>query len=235
MAPKQFHDVAQGFPQTERSVADSPPADKAFGKFPTPARCEDESVGLGQVSFDKREMLRAADRERFHSTNQYRNDPMALARMKRLDAKTLRGYLERQWRQNAPSKWLKAWYERAVPPALPANATSPLPWNSFEEEDAMKTLLILLLAAALAAGGYLTRPDEKAHEANAETQLSSTRGGFDIGELIADKVFGAGAKDSRKFEDLFVATKYTVKADNTVIMECLGLFAQFLCSQPEKK
>jgi hypothetical protein len=25
-----------------------------------------------------------------------------------------------------------------------------------------------------------------------------------------------------------------VKADNVVIMECLGLFAQFLCSQPEK-
>jgi hypothetical protein len=99
----------------------------------------------------------------------------------------------------------------------------------------MKTLLILLLAAALAAGGYLTRPDEKAHEANAETQLSSTRGGFDIGELIADKVFGASSKDSRKFEDLFVATKYTVKADNAVIMECLGLYAQFLCSQPEKK
>jgi hypothetical protein len=55
-----------------------------------------------------------------------------------------------------------------------------------------------------------------------------------IGELIADKVFGAGANDSRKFEDLFVATKYTVKADKVVIMECLGLFAQFLCSQPEK-
>jgi hypothetical protein len=109
------------------------------------------------------------------------------------------------------------------------------PWNRFEEEDAMKTLLILLLAAALAAGGYLTRPDEKAHEANAETQLSSTRGGFDIGELIADKVFGASTRDSRKFEDLFVATKYTVKADNAVIMECLGLYAQFLCSQPEKK
>jgi len=99
----------------------------------------------------------------------------------------------------------------------------------------MKTLLILLLAAALAAGGYLTRPDEKAHEANAETQLSSTRGGFDIGELIADKVFAASAKDSRKFEDLYVATKYTVRADSAVLMECWGLFAQFVCSQPEEK
>ena len=48
-------------------------------------------------------------------------------------------------------------------------------------------------------------------------------------------MFAASAKDSRKFEDLFVATKYTVKADNAVIMECLGLYAQFLCSQPEEK
>jgi hypothetical protein len=99
----------------------------------------------------------------------------------------------------------------------------------------MKTLLILLLAAALAAGGYLTRPDEKAHEANAEKQLSSTRGGFDIGELIVDKVFGASAKDSRKFEDLFVATKYTIRSEDAVLMECWGVFAQFMCSQPETK
>lgn len=99
----------------------------------------------------------------------------------------------------------------------------------------MKSLLILLLAAALAAGGYLTRPDEKAQEQNAEKVLSSTRGGFDISALIADKVFNANSKDSRKFEDLFVATKYTVKADNAVILECWGLYAQFLCSQPEQK
>lgn len=99
----------------------------------------------------------------------------------------------------------------------------------------MKTLLILLLAGALAFGGYLTRPDEKAHEQNAEKVLSATRGGFDISALIADKVFGAGKKDGRKFEDLFVATRYTVKADDDVILECWGLYGQYLCSQPEKK
>lgn len=99
----------------------------------------------------------------------------------------------------------------------------------------MKSLLILLLLGALAFGGYLTRPDEKAHEANAEKQLSSTRGGYDIRDLIADKVFGAKTKDSRKFEDLFVATKYSIKADENIIMECWGLYGQFLCSQPEKK
>jgi hypothetical protein len=100
----------------------------------------------------------------------------------------------------------------------------------------MKTLMILLLTAALCAGGYLTRPDEKAHEANVEKQLSSTRGGFDIGELIADKVLGgANRKDTRKFVDLFVATRYTVKTDDKVILECWGAFSNFWCSQPEQK
>jgi hypothetical protein len=90
MGPQQFHDVAPGFSQTELSGACGHPADKAFGKLLTRPRCED-------------------DRETFHFTDHYRNDPVALARLKRLDAKTLRGYLERQWRHNAPRKWLKAW------------------------------------------------------------------------------------------------------------------------------
>ena len=153
-------------------------------------------------------MLCEADPETFHFTDHYRNYPYVLARLKRLDAKTLRSYLERQWRHNAPKKWLKAWDEGLPLPALAYEASADTHTEDGGEEDTMKSLLILLLLGALAFGGYLTRPDEKAHEANAEKQLSSTRGGFDIGDLIADKVFGAKTKDSRKFEDLFVATKY---------------------------
>jgi len=109
MGPQQFHDVAPGFSQTELCGACGHPADKAFGKFLTRPRCEDDSVVRAQVSFDERDLLCAADRETFDFTDHYRNDPVALARLKRLDAKTLRGYLERQWRHNAPRKWLKAW------------------------------------------------------------------------------------------------------------------------------
>jgi hypothetical protein len=32
-----------------------------------------------------------------------------LARLKRVDARTLRGYLTQHWRKKAPKKWLKAW------------------------------------------------------------------------------------------------------------------------------
>jgi len=119
MGPKQFHDVVLGFPHTELSTAYGHPAYKAFGKFLTRLRSEDDSVVLGQVSFDEREILCAADSETFHFTDHYRNHPMVLARLKRLDAKTLRGYLDRQWRHNAPRKWLKAWDEGTDLPVAP--------------------------------------------------------------------------------------------------------------------
>ena len=64
---------------------------------------------LGQVSFEEREVLCAADPETFHFTPHYQNYPYVLARLKRLKADELRGYLERQWRHNAPKKWLRAW------------------------------------------------------------------------------------------------------------------------------
>ncbi len=97
----------------------------------------------------------------------------------------------------------------------------------------MRTLIILLLAGALAFAGYLTKPDENAQRANAEKVLAERRGGFDVSDLIGD-VLGVG-KDERKFEDLVVATRYTIRSGDDVAVECLGLFGQFLCSQPAAK
>lgn len=111
MTPKQFHAIAGAFPQTEYATSYGKPAWKAFGKFFTRLREEDDSVVLGQVSFDEREMLCVAEPETFHFTDHYRNYPMVLARLKGMDPPTLRGFLERQWRHNAPKKWIKAWDE----------------------------------------------------------------------------------------------------------------------------
>lgn len=108
MTPKQFRDVVLSFPETEEGTSYGYPSFKAFGKFLTRLRHEDNSVVLGQVPFDEREMLCEADPETFHFTDHYRNHPYVLARLNRLDARTLRGYLERQWRHNAPRKWLAA-------------------------------------------------------------------------------------------------------------------------------
>ena len=51
MGPKQFHDVVLGFPHTELSKSYGQPAYKAFGKFLTRLRSEDDSVVLGAGEF----------------------------------------------------------------------------------------------------------------------------------------------------------------------------------------
>jgi hypothetical protein len=125
MTPKQFHDVVSAFPETEFTTSYGQPTYKAFGKFLTRLRTEDDSVVLGRVDFDERDMLCEADPETFHVTDHYRGYPYVLARLKRLDAKTLRGYLTRQWRHNAPAKWLKAWEAGDPLPPVVKKAAKP--------------------------------------------------------------------------------------------------------------
>ena len=122
MGPKQFHELVMAFPHTELGTAYGEPAYKAFGKFLTRLRAEDDSVVLGQVSIDEREIICEADPGTFHFTDHYRNYPYVLARLKRLGAKTLRGYLTRQWRHNAPAKWLKAFDAGTELPELKVTA-----------------------------------------------------------------------------------------------------------------
>lgn len=106
------------FPETEAGTSYGMPSYKSFGKFLTRLRSEDDSVVIGQVSLDERELLLEADPQTFHVTDHYRNYPYVLARLKRLDAKTLKGYLSRQWRHNAPKTWLKAWEAGETLPAI---------------------------------------------------------------------------------------------------------------------
>jgi hypothetical protein len=125
VTPKQFHDVIMSFPETEFATSYGLPAYKAFGKFFTRLRKEDASVVLCQVTLDERELLCEADPGTFHFTDHYKDHPTVLARLQRLDARTLRGYLTRQWRHNAPKRWLKAWEAGETPPAVPKKAAKP--------------------------------------------------------------------------------------------------------------
>ena len=105
--PRQFHDVVMGIPETEFATSCGQPAYRALGRFFTRLRTEDGRVVLGIVAFDEREMLCGADPDTFHFTDHYREYPIVLGRPKRLDSRTLKGYLTRQWRHNAPKTWLK--------------------------------------------------------------------------------------------------------------------------------
>lgn len=97
----------------------------------------------------------------------------------------------------------------------------------------MRMLLILLLAGALALGGFLTRPSEEAQKKNADAEFAKAAGGDGIGALI-DTVVGGITREA-KFEDLLVATKYTVTSGGSTVLECFGAYAQFFCSKPEAK
>jgi hypothetical protein len=77
------------------------------------------------VPLDERDMLCEADPATFHFTDHYKDYPYVLARLEKLDAKTLRGYLTRQWRHNAPKKWLKAWEAGKTLPPVPKKIAKP--------------------------------------------------------------------------------------------------------------
>lgn len=97
----------------------------------------------------------------------------------------------------------------------------------------MRMLLILMLAGALAFGGFLTRPNEEAQRKHADAELAKDNGSDGIGALI-DTVVGGLTREG-KFEDLLVATKYTVSSGGAVMLECYGAYSQFLCSKPGPK
>lgn len=98
----------------------------------------------------------------------------------------------------------------------------------------MRMLLILVLVGALALGGFLTKPDEAAHKRNVDAQFAKNNDGDAIGAVL-DAIGKLSGAQTNSFEDLIVATKYTVRSGESVVIECLGLYGQFLCSQPGAK
>jgi hypothetical protein len=106
MTKEEFEAMVLAMPGVERASAYGHPGFKAFGKFLTRLRSEDNSLVL-RVSFDEREMLMEAEPETFHLTPHYQNYPSVLARLDKLDAATVKSFLERSWRQAAPKKFLK--------------------------------------------------------------------------------------------------------------------------------
>jgi hypothetical protein len=109
MTPDEVREIALSLPQVEETLAWGKPAFKAFGKFLTRIRSEDDSLVLTGVGFDEREMLMEAEPETFHLTAHYRDYPAVLARLATVDPGTVRSFLERRWRECAPRKFLKAY------------------------------------------------------------------------------------------------------------------------------
>ena len=102
----QLKAIALSFPGVAEGTSYGQPGFLLAGKFFTRLRREDNSVVVMVDSIDERDMLLEADAKLFHITEHYRDYPTVLARLAKLDAKTLRGFLERRWQRTA-SKTLK--------------------------------------------------------------------------------------------------------------------------------
>ena len=115
MTRDEVHALIMSFPEVEEGTSYGKPAYKAFGKFFTRLRVVDDSLVLGQIGFDERDFLLEVDPGTFHYTDHYKSYPFVLARIENLLPDQAKGFLMRQWRKNAPKKWLKA-YDAAHPP-----------------------------------------------------------------------------------------------------------------------
>jgi hypothetical protein len=98
----------------------------------------------------------------------------------------------------------------------------------------MKSLLVLVLLAALGVGGFLSKPTIETHKAKAEAKFEEKRKGQlesgDLGGIIGGVL--EGANRSEEYQDLVVASKYTVKSAGKVLIDCFGAFSQAFCSAP---
>lgn len=110
----QFEKIALSFDGVEKGRSYGHEAFVLAKKFFTRWRAEDNSAVLFVGSLDEREMLTEVEPEIFHFTSHYKDYPIVLARLDKIDAKTLRGMLERYWKTIAPKKLVNG--AAAAPP-----------------------------------------------------------------------------------------------------------------------
>lgn len=103
----QFEKIVLSFKGVEKGSSYGKPAFLLNKKFFTRLREDDGSVVLFVGSLDEREMLMDAEPAIFHVTAHYKDYPMVLARLARIDANALRGLLQQHWQRIAPKRLVK--------------------------------------------------------------------------------------------------------------------------------
>jgi len=104
----QARKIAQSFPGVYEKPSYGTPAffvgKKLFVQVGSHKR---DDIMLLTQSLEERDHLIAADPDTFYITDHFKNYKGLLARIARLDAKTLRTLLERRWRAIAPKALIK--------------------------------------------------------------------------------------------------------------------------------
>ncbi len=104
-----------GLPGVVETVSWDQPTLKAHGKLWV-WWSPHEDAPVFKVPVEEREMLVAADPDRFFVTAHYRSHPLVLVRPEKLDLEWAKANLIRVWRAQAPKRLLKA-YDAARPRA----------------------------------------------------------------------------------------------------------------------
>lgn len=122
-----------GWPGVERSTSYGRPSLKVAGRFFTWVKEDGDSIVLGGIDFDERDMLMETQGDVFYITDHYRNSRAVLMRLSKADPATVEAFLRRRWFAIAPKKLHAAFRGGQVPQSglkaanTPARKTSPGP------------------------------------------------------------------------------------------------------------
>ncbi len=112
------------WPGVEEGSHYGQPSIKAFGKFLTRFKEDDDSIVVPGITFDERDMLMETRPDVFFITDHYRNFPSVLMRLSSCDSATVEAMLRRRWRELAPKKIrLQFDAKTGVAPKAPRKAT----------------------------------------------------------------------------------------------------------------
>jgi hypothetical protein len=93
-----------GWPGVERSTSYGRPSLKIAGRFFTWLKEDGDSIVLGGIDFDERDILMETQGDVFHITDHYRNSRYVLMRLSKAEPAMVAAYLRRRWFEIAPKK-----------------------------------------------------------------------------------------------------------------------------------
>ena len=93
-----------GWPGVELSTSYGRPSLKVMGRFFTWVKEDGDSIVIGDIDFDERDMLMETQGDVFYITDHYRNSRAVLMRLSKAEPATVEAYLRRRWFAIAPKK-----------------------------------------------------------------------------------------------------------------------------------
>jgi hypothetical protein len=93
-----------GWPAVEQSTSYGRPSLKVAGRFFTWVKEDGDSIVIGGIDFDERDMLMETQGDVFYITDHYRNSRAVLMRLSKADPGTVETFLRRRWLAIAPKK-----------------------------------------------------------------------------------------------------------------------------------